>query len=90
MELRLPNSSLVQVGGKQDRFFCRVPVPRDDGDRVERGMDPGDEPQAPIGGVQADDAGADLRETHGPFQERASEWGIMDIGGGEQKEDGQA
>src|SRR6266550_4376137 len=24
MALRLPNSSLVQVGGKQERFFCRL------------------------------------------------------------------
>jgi hypothetical protein len=24
----------LQVGGKQERFFCGVPVPGDDGDRI--------------------------------------------------------
>ncbi len=53
-------------------------------------MDPGDETQAPISGVQADDARADGVEAHRPFQQRASEGRIMDVGGGEQVDDGQA
>ena len=87
MDVRLPSSSLVQVGGKQERFFWRVPVPGDDRDRVEARVDPGNEAQAPIGGVQADDARAELVETHGPFQQRACEGGIMDVGGRKQKAD---
>ncbi len=90
MEVRRPCSSLVQVGGKQERFFCRVPVPGDDGCGVQGGMDPDDKAQTPIRGIQTDDARTDLIETHGPLKPRASERGIMDVGGGEQKEDGQA
>jgi|SRR6516164_2561173 hypothetical protein len=90
MALRLPNSSLGQVGGKQERFFCRVPVPGDDSDRMQRRVDPADEAQAPIGGIQADDTRTDGVEAYSPFQEWASERRIMDIGGGEEKKDGQA
>ena len=32
----------------------------------DRGMDPGDKTQTPIGGIQADDTGADVVQTHGP------------------------
>jgi hypothetical protein len=65
-------------------------VPGDDGAGVQRGMDPGDEAQAPIGGIQADHARVNRVETHGPFQQWASKGGIMDIGRGEQEEEGQA
>jgi len=53
-------------------------------------MDPGDKAQIPIRGIQTDDARTDLIETYGPLKPRASERGIMDVGGGEQKVDGQA
>jgi hypothetical protein len=56
MLLRLPNSSLVQVGGKQERFLWRLGWKADDRDRSESGMDPGDEAQPPIGRIQANDA----------------------------------
>ena len=65
-------------------------VPRDDGDRMQGGMDPGDKPQSPIGGVQADNARANGIEAHGPFQQRTSKWSIMDVGGRKQKEEVQA
>ncbi len=41
MELRLPNSSLVQVGGKQERFFWRVPIPRNDRHCTQDPVNPG-------------------------------------------------
>src|SRR5215472_4884464 len=90
MEERLPSSSLVQVGGKQERFCWRVPVPGDDGNGMQCVMDPGDEAQARVGGIQTDDARTQSVEAHGPLKPRASEGGIMDIGRGEQKEDRQA
>src|SRR5436305_11559121 len=65
-------------------------VPGNDSDGVQSSMDPADEAQAPIGGVQADDAWADGVEAHGPFQQRASKGSIMDVGRGEQVENGQA
>lgn len=49
-------------------------------------MHPGDEAQAPIGGILANDP----IEPHGPFQERASKRGIMHVGRGEQEEERQA
>src|SRR6266704_3001385 len=52
--------------------------------------DPSDEAQAPIGGIQADDARADGVEAHRPFQEGTSKRSIMDVGGREQVENGQA
>jgi len=41
-------------------------------------------------GIQADEARANGVEAHGPFEQWASERGIMDEGLGEQKADGQA
>lgn len=65
-------------------------IPGDDCDRMQGGVDPSDETQAPIGSVQADDARADGIEAHGPLQQGLGERGIMDIGRRQQKEDGQA
>ena len=75
-------------GGKHERFFCRLGWKANNGDCVQGGMDPGDEPQAPIGGVQANNARTDAIEAHGPCQQRASKRGIMDEGLGKQKEEG--
>jgi hypothetical protein len=63
-------------------------IPGDDRDSVEARMDPSNEAQAPIGGVQADDARAELVETHRPLKPRTRARGIMDVGGRKQKEDG--
>jgi hypothetical protein len=82
---------LFGPGGRQARaVLLPFGVPGNDRDCMEGSVDPGDEAQSPIGGVQANDARADLIETHSPFQEGAGEWSIMDVGGGEQKADGQA
>jgi hypothetical protein len=48
--------------------------------RAIRGMNPGDELQAAIGGIQAKKARADLIQLHGPCQEWLSKGSIMDIG----------
>ena len=90
MEERLPSSSLVQVGGKQERFFWRLGWKADNGDRMEGRVDPSDEAQAPIGGVQANYARTDGVEAHGPLQQGLGKGGIMDVGRRKQKEDGQA
>jgi len=68
MEVRLSNSSFVQVGGRQERFFWRVPVPGDDGNGAQRGMDLVDQVQAPLGRIQPDDARTQPGEAHGPFE----------------------
>jgi hypothetical protein len=90
MEVRLPNSSFVQVGGRQERFFWRVPVPGDDGHGAQRGMDPVDQVQAPIGRIQPDDARTQPVEAHGPFEQGAGKGAIMGIGGPDQEVHGQA
>ncbi len=56
---------------------------------MQGGVDPGNETQPPIGGIQANEARADRVEAHGPFQQWASEWGIMDVSGRKQEEEGQ-
>jgi hypothetical protein len=68
MLLRLPNSSLVQVAGGQERFFWRMPVPGHDGHRVYDHVDPGDEAQAEVTSIQADDVSTEVIETERPFQ----------------------
>lgn len=80
MEVRLPNSSLVQVGGRQEQFFWRVPVPGDDGNGSQCGMDPVDQLQSPIARIQPDDARAQVVEAHCPFKQGTSKGGIMSIG----------
>ncbi len=46
-------------------------VPGHDSHRSEGGVDPGDEAQPPIGGVQADHARANVVQMYRPLQERA-------------------
>ncbi len=65
-------------------------LPGDDGNRVQGVMDPADEPESPIRGIQADDAWADRKEMYSPLQQRTGERSIMDVGRRKQKEDGQA
>ena len=78
-------------GGRQaGAILLTFRIPGDDGGGMESLMDPGNEAQAPVGGVQTDDARMDLIETNSPLQQRASERGIMDVGWGEQKEEREA
>jgi hypothetical protein len=53
-------------------------------------MDPADEPQTPIAGIQANDARADVKEVYGPLQEGLSKGRIVDIGWREEEEHRQA
>src|SRR5437588_9369039 len=81
---------LFGPGGRQaGAIFLSFGVPGDHRHRTQNRMDPSDETQAPVGGVQADDARADVIETHRPLQEWSSERSIMDVGWGEQKEERQ-
>jgi hypothetical protein len=76
MELRLPNSSRAsRWEAREERFFRRVPVPGDDSDGMQDGVNPGDEAQTPIRGVQANDARTYLIETHGPFRASGEQTG---------------
>ena len=82
---------LFRPGGRQaEAVLLPFGIPGNDGGGVQGGVDPGDEPQSPIGGVQADNARANGIEAHSPFQQRTSERSIMDVGGRKQKEEGQA
>ena len=65
-------------------------IPGDDCNRMESHVDPSNEAQAPISGVQAYDARTDGVEAHGPLQQGLGKGGIMDISWRQQKEDGQA
>ena len=53
-------------------------------------MNPGNEAQAPISSIQADDTGTNLVEPLGPYQERLCKGGIMSIRRRKQKEERQA
>src|SRR5579883_76722 len=76
--------------GEAGAVFGALGVKRDDGDRPQGGVDPSDQRQAPVSGVQADDAGAQGVERDGGAQQREREGGIMAIGGGQAEEEGQA
>jgi hypothetical protein len=65
-------------------------IPGNDGGGMQGSVDPTDEAQAPLGGIQAHEARADLIGTHRPFQERTGEGSIMEVGRRKQKEKGQA
>jgi hypothetical protein len=52
-------------------------------------MDPGDEAQAPVAGIQADDARAQAIEAHPQGQQRLGKGSVMDVGRREQEEQGE-
>ena len=68
-------------GGRQaGAVLLPLGIPGNDGGGMQGSVDPTDEAQAPIGGIQADEARADLIEMHRPFQERTGKGSIMDEG----------
>src|SRR5258707_1348472 len=77
-------------GRKAGAVFLSFGVPGNDGNRAQNRMDPDDEAKTPVGGIQADDARADLIQAHCPFQEWLGERSIVDVGRREQKEERQA
>src|SRR5947207_8002758 len=85
MEVRLPNSSAVQVGGRQERFFCRLGFQGTTAIAPRVAWRKSDELQAPIGGIQADDVRTKMIEADGQFSERTSKRGIMHMGWGNQE-----
>jgi len=66
-----------------------VPIPGDDRYGSKHAMDPSDETQTPIAGIQPDDARTNMVEANGPLQQWLGEGGIMDVGRGEEEENGQ-
>ena len=89
MELRLPHSSLVQVGGRQERFFCRLGFQGTTAMAPSVAWRKSDELKAPIGGIQANDARAKVIEADGQFQSATSKGSIMTVGWGDQEMHGQ-
>ena len=82
---------LFGPGGRQaGTVLLPLGIPGDDGCGVQGGVNPGDEAQAPIGRVQADETRTDGIDPHGPFQQGARKGSIMHVGAGEQKEERQA
>ena len=89
MPLRLPNSSLVQVGGRQERLRCAFRIPGNHCYRAQSSVNPGDELQAPVGGIQANKARMDLIQLHSPCQKWLSKGSVMNIGRGKEKKEWQ-
>ena len=77
-------------GRQTGAIFLAFGIPGDHGYRAQGGMNPSDELQTPIGGIQANKARADRIQMHGPCQERTRDGSIMDIGGGQEKKEWQA
>src|SRR5438477_4261186 len=90
MELRLPNSSLVQVGGRQERFFCRLGFQGTTAIAPSVAWRKWNELKAPLAGIQVDDARTKVIEAHAQFQQGTSKGRIMTVGWGDQKMHGQA
>src|SRR5947209_16467275 len=90
MEVRLPNSSAVQVGGRQERFFCRLGFQGTTATAPRLAWRKSNQFQAPITCIQPDDARAQMIEAHSPFQQGSGKGAVMGIGGPDQEVHGQA
>ena len=77
-------------GWQTGAIFLAFGIPGDHGYRAQGGMNPNDELQAPIGGIQTNKARADRIQMHGPCQKRTREGSIMDIGRRQEKKEWQA
>jgi hypothetical protein len=60
------------MGGKQERFFCRLGWKADDRASVQSGRDPADQLEAPIASIQADHVRANRVETQWLLQSGAT------------------
>jgi hypothetical protein len=65
-------------------------VPWDHSRGAQHGVDPGNEAQAPVAGIQAHDSWAQGEQTDGELQQRPSAGRIVDVGAGELEEQRQA
>ncbi len=53
-------------------------------------MDPADQAQPPVGGIEPDHLRVEAIQAHRPCEERLSEGGVVGIGGGDDEEERQA
>jgi len=72
-------------GRQAKAVLLALRIPGDDGDGSQRAVNPVDELQTPIAGVQADETRADGVEADGQFQEGTGKGGIMAVGRGDQE-----
>jgi len=70
--------------------FGGLGIEGDDGGGADDGMDPCDKREPPIGGVEAHHAGAQGVEGDGGGEQGLGEGGVVAVGRGDAKEDGQA
>jgi len=76
--------------GRQARaIFFVLRVPRHNSDGPEDQMDPTDQAEAPVSGIQANDAWADMEEPYRSLQERSGKGSIMTIRWREQEKERQ-
>jgi len=73
-------------GGRQARaVLLSLRIPGNDSDGSQRGVNPVDEMQTPIGGIQADDAWANGIEADSQFQQGTGKRSIMSVSRREQE-----
>ncbi len=78
-------------GGRETgAVFLAFGIPGDHGDCSYHAVNPGNQVQAPIGGIQTDHAGTDAIELNGPGEQWLSKRSVMDIGGRKEEEERQS
>src|SRR6266849_6106243 len=78
-------------GGRQTgAVFLAFRIPRDDRNSAQGRMNPGDEVQPPIGGIQTDHPWADVIQMDRPGQKWLREGSIMDISRRQEKKERQS
>ncbi len=73
--------------GQAGAVLAVLGIVGDDGHCPKHSMNPGNQTQAPIGGIQADDPGTDVIELFGPCQQGLCKRGIVWISRRKQKEE---
>jgi hypothetical protein len=69
---------LFGPGGRQaGTVLLASGIPRNNGHGSQNGMNPGNQTQAPISGIQADDTGMDLIKVYRPCQQPLCKRSIM-------------
>jgi hypothetical protein len=88
--LRLQELLSCPSGWEAGPILLALGIPGENSDSTQDTMNPADEPQPPIAGIQANDARTGVKEAHGPLQEGLSKGRIVDIGWREEEEHRQA
>ena len=73
--------------GQAGAVLAVLGIVGDDGHCPKHSMNPGNQTQAPIGGIQADDPGTDVIELFGPCQQGLCKRGIVWISRRKQKQE---